>query len=354
MAILGNLFLVLAALIFFGMLSLLFGNAPRTGDAGVGYAWSLILLNLGFVVCMVVVTLTIAAQGGFAWISEQKNHRFWWVAGGLTGALVTTAFSSLLRNELGPAIPPVRWLASALPVLMPIMLIATGLMLVNTGIRESVSETLYKLPVRLIGIIGLTGLALLLSIQIVSSFRNQAAMIRDQTSRIDSNQQRMIDDITAVDVSQGIYSLLIYSGHNQDREVWTRAVDKIKSHPDWQAELIRLLHGNASFEVFQFLAYNDVDDPARFAEPVRQGILYQAEAFRKRIRNCSHSSHFYKGMFSYEIERVLLTADRYKGHGVDYRDAIKELLAALHEPSDFGHTLPGEGARLEKWLKKNE
>ena len=64
MTLIGNLFLGIASLVSILILNLVYGNHNRGGDAGVGYAWSLILSLLVFVVCMGIVAISIGVKGG--------------------------------------------------------------------------------------------------------------------------------------------------------------------------------------------------------------------------------------------------------------------------------------------------
>src|SRR5690606_7878728 len=91
-------------------------------------------------------------------------------------------------------------------------------------------------------------------------------------------------------------------------------------------------------EAFQFLASNEVDDPDLFVEPIREGIFHQAEAIRERIRRVNHPSNFYAGMFRWETEWVLRTAEKYESLGGDYLAAIQAFRSAMDEPSDFEKT----------------
>ena len=122
---------------------------------------------------------------------------------------------------------------------------------------------------------------------------------------------------------------------NQSPDVRERAVVKVKTHPDYQAELIHILQTGYVAEAFQFLASNEVEDPQRFPEPIRLGILKQAEVFRETIRASSHPFHFYPELFHWETERILRTVDNYKGMGVDFKPAIFELKKSLDEKTDF-------------------
>ena len=171
---------------------------------------------------------------------------------------------------------------------------------------------------------------------------------------MDENHQRILNEIDTCDVMKNMVFILVSTDSNQDRDIRERAVAKVKTHPQWQQELIRLLQTDWAPEAFNFLASNDVDDPLLFGEPVKAGILIQARLIRESIRNSSHSSHFYPGRFGWEVERAVRTADKFKNQGVDLRPAVQELRAALDEPSEYEKPVFTCIKILDKWLKENK
>lgn len=352
MAILGNLFLILATISFLVLQSPSFRRPPPGGDAGVGYAWGIIIFNLAFAICMLVVTLSIGAKGGFEWVSPKRSTRMLFVTIGVLTTLITCALSSLFRHEPGaPAL--LRSFSGFIPVVVPVIMIIGGAILLNAPLRNAVPVALYKWPLIIVSLIGVTGTASALVGWMVSSARNQAATIREGQAAMDSNHQRMLNEIDTCDVTKNMVFILVMTGDNQERDIQERAVAKVKTHPQWQQELIRLLQTGWASEPFQFLASNEVDDPSLFLEPVRLGVLKQAELFRQRIRDCNHPSNFYPGMFDWDTERVLRTVNRFKGKGVDYVPAVKELRAALDEPSPYEKPKFGAVKMLDKWIKEN-
>jgi hypothetical protein len=144
--------------------------------------------------------------------------------------------------------------------------------------------------------------------------------------------------------------ILVFTDSNHDADVRERALAKIKSHPDWQGEIIRILQEDYAPEAFTFLASNDVDDKKRFLEPVRQGVLVQARLIRQSIRRCRGDYDLRTDSFRWEVERMLRTLDKFKGLGVDYKPAVQEVRSALDEPTDFEKPQILAKQQLEKWL----
>jgi hypothetical protein len=176
---------------------------------------------------------------------------------------------------------------------------------------------------------------------------------RTFSNALDSNQLRMIEEIDRCDASEGICSLFIFSGNNQHPKVQEKALAKIKSKPDWQEDLIQLLKSERVDEAFMFLGSNEVDNPAQFAQPVYEGVLSLAKAMRQRLRNCSHPSHVYSGMFVFEVERALRVVDKYQDMGVDYKPAVQGLRAALEERIRYDKPEFSCVRVIDKWLKQH-
>jgi hypothetical protein len=354
MNIIGNLLLVIATFLFLGILSLVFGKDPRgSSDGLMGYGWGMIILNLGFAVIMILVSLIIGFKGGFDWVAKTTSSRFWMVTVGLLGAVITAGLSGLFKFENGPVPMVIRSLSSFGPILIPVVLIGAGFILMNAGLKSSVPMPIYKWPLIFVSLIGIAGVVSGLVGEISMRQRNRAARVQANIAFDQSNHNRMLSEIDSCDVSKNLVFILVYTGDNQDKEIKERAVAKVKTHPQWQQELIRLLQTDWAPEPLQFLAFNQVDDPKLFLEPVKEGILIQAKLIRERIRRCSHPSHFYPGIFMWETERVLLTADRFSGKGVDYLPAIQEVRAALDEPSEFDKPEFTCTKYLDDWIKKH-
>ena len=318
-----------------------------------GYAWGMIILNLIFAIIMILVSLIIGHKGGFEWVAQTSSSRFWLVAIGLLGAVITTGLSGLFRFENGPVPYMIRATSSFGPVLIPLVLIVSGFILLNTGLKTSVPLPVYKWPLVIVSIFGVVGVASAIIGEIAISQKNRAAVMKDNIAFNDSNHERILSEIDSCDVTKNLVFILVYTGDNQDSDIKHKAVAKVKTHPEWEQELIRLLQTDWAAEPLQFLAFNDVNNPALFLDPVRLGVINQARLMRERINRCSHPSHFYPDMFSWEVERVLRTVDRFEGRGMDYLPAVKEVRAALDEPSPFDKPEFNCLPELDKWIKKH-
>jgi hypothetical protein len=246
----------------------------------------------------------------------------------------------------------IRAMSTFVPYIIPIVLIGAGFILVNSGIRQSVPAGLYKWPLMAVTVLGFIGTGTALVSWMGYSMKRQSDMLKAAAEFSSGNDQRILGEIDSCDVMKSIYPILIFTGDNQPDGIRTKAVAKIKTNPNWQAELLRMLEEHGTTEVFQFLASNDVDDPSLFIEPIRKGIFLQADAARQRIREVWHSSNFYSGMFGWETEWILRTVEKYEKLGGNYLDAVRAFRAALDEPSDFEKTEFEAMRILDKWISK--
>ena len=353
MSIIGNIILGIAALILFSLVNSFYNKPMPGGDAGVGYAWGIIILNLGFVLCMGIVALIIGYKGGFEWVSPAKSTRILYVTVSVLAALIFAGLAGLFKGESGHMAGPARFLVGLSYLVIPILMILISTILLNDNLKTSIPIAIYKWPSVFVAGVSLLGLTSLVLAQVISSAKNQAAAIESRKNGMDENDLRILAEIDTCDVINSVGSILIFTGDNQPAKIQNAAVAKIKTNPDWEKNLLTYFETDWAPEVFQFLASNDVDNPTLFEEPVQKGIYIQANLVRERIRRCSHPSHFYPGMFDWDIERVIRTVDKFQSREVDYLSAMKELRAAMDEPSELDKPNFRAAEMLDKWIKKH-
>ena len=354
MTILGNILLVIAGLIFVALVSLLFGKVPtRGGDAVIGYTWTIIIYHLLFFAVMTFLFIIIASKGGFDWISSQKTTRYLIIGFGLAAAVLTSALSGLFKYENGPVPALLRFFSGFVPLLIPLILIISATVLLNTGIRDIVPLAFIKWPLIFVAVIGIAGIVSGMYGWITASNRNAINRVESSIQRQDENHLRMLQDIDSCDVLKDMAFILVMTDGNQDPDIREKAVAKVKTNPQWQQELIRNLGSDWAPEAFNFLASNDVEDKSLFPEAVKMGVLNQARLIRESLRSVSHPSHLYPEKFTWETERVLRTVDKFDNLGSDYRPAVQELRLAIDEPITFEKPVLNCVKILDKWLAKH-
>ncbi len=355
MTIVGNLLLAVGSLLFFLFFTALTApNQSRGGDYAAGFGWGVILFFLAFLGILLVVSLIIASRGGFDWLSANTAARYLLLLFGLVSTVVAAALATLFREEPGSAAGLVRIFSGFAPWLIPVLLLISGAILLNNSLRQSFSPLTYQIPIKVSFWLGLV-------INLVAAYawmklanENRQAVMQDEIAFQDKNHQRMLGEIDSCEIQKNMVFILVFTDSNQDPEVRNRAVAKVKTHPHWQEEIIRILGTGYAPEAFNFLASNDVDNKSLFPDAIKAGIAQQAQLFRESIRRSSHPSHFYPELFLWETERVLRTVERFKESNSQYLKEVESLREALKEPADV-EKIPLKAEKLlDEWLKKQQ
>jgi|APTNR8051073442_1049403.scaffolds.fasta_scaffold04893_1 hypothetical protein len=354
--VLGNVFLMLATFIYVFILSFAYSNKPATsGDAAGGYAMGVILFELAFLGCMIVVAVAIGWKGGFDWISARSSTAWVLALLGLLAIILTASLAALFKFE-HTAPWSVRYLTGVAPAVFPAVLLLAAAVLLNEPIRAAIPVSVYKIPLLLV--FGVSALACLTAV--VEWMVLQQQRTARQIEAIQSDEERYhlqhLAEVAAADPmsENGLINILVFTDSNHRMELREKALAKIKSNPNWQQVLVEALQNENAPTVFTFLASNAVEDKTLFAEPVREGILNLANNIQRNIRECSHPSHFYKEQFSWDVDRMLATVENFKDMGVDYLPAMREVRAALDEPSDppgLKQVKFNAASTLDWWLK---
>ena len=352
MVLLGNILIILCALITLGLYSLIFGKKPG-GDAAVGYAWSLLLLSLLFVVFMILTSVVIGAKDGYQWVSPHKSSRFWIVTIGVVSAILTAAMALFFKGDSGPAPAFIRMTSNVLFIGMPLLLLLLFVVLLNPGLKTMLPERMMKGIFYLVCGVGILGVTAALGSYFIGSVKKQAQAVKYAQKRDDENIQRMLGEIETNDVRKNMVFILVFTDANQEATVREKALAKIYSNPEWKSEMVRYLETDWAPEAFTFFASNDVPDIEYFKPYIGTGILNQARLIRESIRRSSLPSHFYEGKFGWEVERVIRTADRFELIGGSYLSEMKELRAALDEPSDFDKPKFRVTDLLDQWIEEH-
>lgn len=347
MIIFGNFLLIIAALIFLLICNLIYFTTMPGGDAVVGYAWSIIFGILGFSICLCIITGIIGWQGGFGWVGTSTGPRVVLVLLALLLVLIGNGF--FMANEFPRDLPDsVRRIAKMVPAVLPVIILVGAGILLNFKYTE-LPSFVYKLPIYTsLAICGL-GFCMIL----LAQSQNAAAVIKSEVAFQDKVHQDHLNQIDTTDVSKDMVFILVFTDANHDKDVREKALAKIRSRPDWQEELVRRLQNDWAPQAFTFLASNEVDDKSLFPEAVQQGVLTQAKLIRQSIRRCRGDFDMYADLFSWEVERMLRTVDKFQGMGVDYRPAVQEVRNALEEPTDFEKPRLVAKGLLDNWLKKH-
>ena len=355
---LGNILLILTALFYVGLLSITSSPMPG-GDRGVGYAFVMFICGAGFIVLTGLLAWNLSANNHFDWVKAPGGHRNWLIFIGWLAFTSATFFSAMFKTEWHDGVFPqfLRWLSQAQAAIwLPLLMLVPIFMLLNFQREAGIASSFIQTPMMVGFILSvLMGLGLLFG-WFRASARQNADRIEYQQQRDESIHQQHLADIAAFQPSDPLVNILSLTGRYHDPEVRNAAIEKVKSRPDWEAELIRLLNETEwQSQVYQFIDGNEVPHPELFVEPINRSIRRCAEEIRRRITGANDLQDWHFEHFS--IERVLRAIDEQfsKVPGADFRPAVRELRAALDtpKPERFNKVQFTTTQIVDDWLKKN-
>lgn len=355
---LGNILLVFLSLALIALIQLTSSPAPG-GDRGVGYAFAMILYGGAFALFSGLLAWYAGKNGLFNWAPLAPHNRNLLIFIGWLVFFFGVAFSAMFRSEwhVGELPQVLKWLADAQSAVWLSLLVLVPLaVLINSEKQATAPELWVKIPFLIgMGICTLIGLALLLG-WFRASARQSADRVEYQQQREQSQHQHHLDKIAAHQPTDPLVEILALTGRYHDADVRNAAIEKLKSHPDWEEELIRLLNETEwQSQVYQFIDGNEVPHPELFVEPINRSIRRCAEEIRSRITGANDLQDWHFEHFS--IDRVLRAIDDQfsKVPGADFRPAVRELRAALGtpKPERFNKVQFTTTQIVDDWLKKN-
>ena len=351
MSIIANICLSITALIFVVMVKdVHLKTGPRGGDAAMGHAWGVLILNLAFFIFVALSAAAIGWRGGFEWVAAGSGARFVLVALGVLAIVFASGLSSF---GPGPGSKMMKPAASMLAFVVPMAVIVSGFLLANDKLEGGTPTP----TARWFALMAFWPSVVMVGIFVLAMMSRRVQNIYGRLAnrgKLDSFQEGILVNIDACDISKNMVFMLVHTDVHRHPIIRERALAKIKTRPDWQQELVRLLECDWAPEAFTYLGSNEVEDKAMFAEPLRQGVLNQARLIRENIRECSQQHHLYKGKFYLEIERLLRAVEKFEGNGTDYLPAVRELRAALDERWRFEKPKFSSIPMLDKWIKKRQ
>jgi len=355
MQLILNLLLLIITLIYLSVSHQVYFTKLPGGDAGVSWAWSIIYSYLVIIILFLLVTWIIAWKGGYDWITNQGRNTVLYASFGSIVIALGAGLASFMKDD-SSFLPSV--LSNSITYLTSIALlvgIICSFVLANrngnTVPPASFRILLYGSALASTVSIGLFGLGLFLE-----SLRNQRNRIKSEIRQEDANDVRMIEEIKSANILSDVdfLNIMVFADDNKDSSVVNRAVAKIKSRPDWQETMVMFLNSDGALEVFNFLASHDPEKKELFPAAVNTGMYSLAGYIRNRINECSQEHHFYPDQFSWEVERALRSADKFRNMSVDFVPAVIAIKEALHQPHEIKRK-PFHCIKLvDQWIKKNQ
>ncbi len=354
---LGNMLFILAALFLIGLLNITASPIPG-GDRGMGAGLLLFFCGAGFLLLTGLLTWNLSSNNCFDWIGMTGGQRNGLVFAGWLAFATGTVACALFKIEWHEGEFPqfLRWLSQAQAAFwLPLLVLVPAFVLLNFERAAGYAPDLVKIPM-------MTGF--LLSVLIGSGLlfgwfrgnaQQQAAKIEYAKNQNKEQHDKHLAWIAEQKPTDPIVNILALTGRFHDADVRDSAIAKVKSHPDWEAELIRLLSETEfDTEVYHFIDGNQVEHPELFVEPINRSIRRLAGEVKVRIKGSNNLQDWHFEHFS--LERLFRAIDeQFLLPGADYRPAVQELRKALDtpKPERFQHVKFTVTPLVDDWLKKH-
>ncbi|GAB3692260.1 hypothetical protein GCM10027592_11030 [Spirosoma flavus] len=330
------------------------------GDNAMGYGLGIAFFGLVFTLSSLALTIVASLNGGFTWISQEPSTRVMLVGLAWLTMAITTFFCVVFKWEWhGDGTYPqfLHWIAVHQGMLwVPLPWLLMCLFALNPGWQASLSGSTLKIPFW----VGLAVTVLYSGGLLIGYFRDSAqeaeARMAAQTEDEKRWHQIRLDEIAAHKPSDSIFGLLKYSSPGQDEDVKQAALAKIKSHADWEAQLLKLLENKYyCHEVYYFLNGNPVDHPDQFIQPLQQSVTILSERFKAEIVDSNNLQSWNFDM--YGIEHLLQAIDgQFKDRVDDLYPSVVQLKNALNTPPPerFKNVRFTASAVIEQWLRTHK
>ncbi|HSV80827.1 MAG TPA: hypothetical protein VLK85_16640 [Ramlibacter sp.] len=352
LAFLINLLAVAAAAVA-GLLAcvmLLIGVMNESARDG-GRLLGTLMFGLPFGISLLVAHAIGLQRGGFDWVAGPPGE-----SSGLRWALVLLVVGVVwVVNTLSVAAgsQSAHELPRALAVLSPWVwalctpaLLASALLGLWPAWHAGWSPWAWRVPLAAVAALSVLAGAAALVEMAVESVTRAAALEKQAVIDRAAEREKSLDELRQLDPVKDLGRLLVASTAARPEAQRAVALQKIATLVQPTQAVAEVLRGPWPQQAMTYLADNDPPDPAALAEPLRQGILQQAEELRIAVRD-AHTLR--PDDYLFDVYRILASAERLAPHGVDYRPAVRAVRVAFDEkrrqPVDF------EARRLlDRWL----
>jgi len=351
----------LAVLCYVGLAFFTASQPSLSGDNAMGYGLGLAFFGLALTVSGLALTIMLLWKGNFNWVAGDGGMRTAVVVLTWFFITLTTFFCAVFKwewhqdNNLYPQF--LHWLAVGHgQIWIPLFWFAACFLSLSKETQISGSSGMIKISFYAGMLIsGIYSIGLVVGYLRESAQAYEAEMASKQQEQ-DQWQQQTMASIVAHKPTDPIIGLLVQTMQSQPATTRTAALAKVKSHPNWEIEIIALLKDKYTYrQVYYFLDGNAVTQPKEFAEPLNKSILWLAETIEGDIVDSNNLQNWSFDM--YQIENLLRAIDaQFLDQGVDFVPNIVKLKQALETtpPERFKEVRFNVTGAVEAWLRKHK
>ncbi|MCC6726108.1 MAG: hypothetical protein IT258_16495 [Saprospiraceae bacterium] len=363
----GNILFILT-LISYGFLANLSLKPTPGGDYSVGYAFVWMFYAGGFLLFSGLLAWNMNLNHCFDWLPAPfASHRGLTVFIGWGILLLALFWSMEYHTKWNEGEFPffMRWLAlSKVHFWLPIMVFIPALYLINAECPAGFLPNLVKYS-WLLGFAAsfIMGLGILFAF---GKFKVQQRFGHYQAAKSSSNTGDWGFD-TAMDAinnysDTSILNLLTYTHREKDERLRKAAAAKIKTYPDWEAQLIQILEKGElpdRYWVYAYMDGNEIVHSDSFVQPVARSLERLIPEIKASLKD---PNSLYLGYANIEaICRVLDT--HFPNNASDFRASMEQLQqvfaanppARSNKPNQewFDETMAASRLALGKWLREH-
>lgn len=326
----ANLLFALTTLAYLGLAVFNLQKTTPKGEYLVGSGLMMFGVLAMYVLSSLLLTVNITSKGGFNWLSATPSTRNVMVGILWLGMTAGVVFCAMLSTEYGldRTTGIVRTLSIPVyfgSVWLPLLMLIPYAILLHPQWRDSLSPTLYKIPLVAACILGVI---IFMIPKVVVAMNLQAP----KQSQADWKKETLTNSIQNETSMETLLSYL------NDEDEWVRqmAAEKIKKDPNYEDYLIKTLSRNDGYghydfyRVYMYMDQNLVDHPDRFVEPINSSLL----SISTEIPNILAKSFLYSGdlrTLNIDLIGKVLEA-QFQNHSDAFRPNMLKIKEALDTP----------------------
>ena len=341
---LSKLILGLTSITYIALIAVNLYKPKGTGDQLVGWGFILFGVLAAYVVCSLMLTINIALNGKFDWISESNTLRNIIIGIGwlclMAGVVYITMINADIKDD-----GTLNWLGMIIvqygAIWVPLLMLVPYSILLNPEWSTTVSPNMYKIPLLMACLIGLAFKFF--------SYSQLGNLLSDEKAIINIKYEEEIKQIGFEDSTEG---LLVYMFKGTDARLTQAALTKLKTKKNFESELLNILNDDQKDyrRVIAYLENNKVEHPELFITPLNKTIVIITEQLKYKLHSFGSENDFLELLNVDGLCHVLDT--QFKAYKEDFRPNMLLMQTELEkEPKpDFIEIRNKYKSSVENWL----